>query len=154
MDISEEHLRHCMLYEFKTGNSAAGETKNIGFVYGMNVLNDRKCQRWFAKFSSADFNLSDRPRSGSPKSIDENAIKNAVKANSTWTSIELGQQFNTAHATIISCLHKLGKMSKLGHWVPHDLTNTQRNQRLAVCTSLPTRNHRGPFLPRIVTGDE
>ena len=120
------------------------------------MLNDRKCQRWFAKFSSGNFNLKDSPRSGRPKSLDQEAIKDAVEVNPKLTSRELAQQFNTTHTTIISYLHVLGKISKLGQWVPHELNDAQRNQRLTVCSSLLSRkwNHRDPFLERIVTGDE
>ena len=115
------------------------------------MLKDRKCQRWFAKFSSGNFNLKDSPRS---ENQNQEAIEDAVEVNSKLTSRELAQQFNTTHTTIISYLHVLGKISKLGRWVPHELNDAQRNQRLTVCPSLLSRNHRDPFLERIVTGDE
>ena len=104
MDINEEHLRHCMLYEYKKGTSAVEAARNIRTVYGRNVLNDRKCQRWFAKFSSGNFNLKDSPRLGRPKSLDQEAIKDAVEVNPKLTSRELAQQFDSTHTTIISFL--------------------------------------------------
>lgn len=154
MEVDEEHLRHCMLYEFKKGTSAAQATRNICDVYGNDALDGRKCRRWFAKFSSGNFDLKDSPRSGRPKSIDKEALQAAVEANPKSTSRELAQQFNTTHTTIISCLHELGKISKLGSWVPHDLNDAKKNQRLTICTSLLSRNTKEPFLERIVTGDE
>ena len=79
-------------------------------------------------FSSGNFNLKDSPRSGRPKSLDQEAIKDAVEVNPKLTSRELAQLFNTTHTTIISYLHVLGKISKLGQWVPHELNDAQRSQ--------------------------
>ncbi|XP_076058552.1 histone-lysine N-methyltransferase SETMAR-like [Oratosquilla oratoria] len=154
IDVNEEHLRHCMLYECKKSTSAAQATRNICSVYGNNVLNVSTCQRCFAKISSGNFDLKDSPRSGRPKSIDQEALKGAVEVNPKSTSRELSQLFNTTHTNIISSLHSLRKVSKLRPWVPHDLTDNQRNQKLTICTSLFSRNSRHPFLERIITGDE
>ncbi|XP_076037359.1 histone-lysine N-methyltransferase SETMAR-like [Oratosquilla oratoria] len=111
--INEEHLRHCMLYEYKKSTSAAQATRNICSAYD-KVLNVRTCQRWFIKFSSGNFDIKDSPRSGRPKSIDQEALKGAVEANSKSTSRELVQMFNITHTSIISSLRRLGKVSKLG----------------------------------------
>ena len=48
----------------------------------------------------------------------------------------------------------IGKVSKAGIWVPHQLSAENLLQRVTICTSLSSRNKREPFLKRIVTGDE
>jgi histone-lysine N-methyltransferase SETMAR len=39
-------------------------------VYG-DVLTERQCQNWFAKFRSDKFDIKDAPRSGRPVETDE-----------------------------------------------------------------------------------
>jgi len=54
--FDDEHLRHEMPYEFWKNNKATGAKKNISDIYS-NMLDIRKCQRWFAKCCSRDLNL-------------------------------------------------------------------------------------------------
>ena len=56
--------------------------------------------------------------------------------------------------TIHRCLKKMGMVSKLNVWVPHELTKRNRLERMIVCMSLLARNKHEPFLKRLVTGDE
>ena len=51
-------------------------------------------------------------------------------------------------------LHAIDKVKKLDKWVPHDLTDSQKMQRLQVCLSLLNRHNNESFLHRIVTCDE
>ncbi|KAL6265763.1 hypothetical protein P5V15_002574 [Pogonomyrmex californicus] len=48
----------------------------------------------------------------------------------------------------------MGKINKLGKWVPHDLNERQIENRKVTCEMLLQRHERKSFLYRIVTGDE
>lgn len=48
----------------------------------------------------------------------------------------------------------MGKVNKLGAWIPHTLTDGQLATRVSICSSLMSRFRIEPFLDRIVTGDE
>ncbi|KAL6256735.1 hypothetical protein P5V15_011667 [Pogonomyrmex californicus] len=48
----------------------------------------------------------------------------------------------------------MGKINKLGKWVPHDLNKRQMENRKVTCEMLLQRHERKSFLYRIVTGDE
>jgi hypothetical protein len=53
----------------------------------------------------------------------------------------------------------MGKVQKLGVWVPHILTQDNKKQRVAICASLVTRRRlyrqqHQYLLSRIVNGDE
>ena len=52
MSIEKIHFRHCMLYEFRQGEKATKATEVICSVYGVDALNIRVCQKWFAKLVS------------------------------------------------------------------------------------------------------
>lgn len=125
MDADETHLRHCMLYEFKKGSSASEAARNICNVYGYKSLSVRKCQRWFTQFRSGNLTLKDSPRSGRPTSINKKALLTVIEENPKLSAREIAQQFSTTHTTIITHLHGLGKVSKVGQWVPYNLTGSQ-----------------------------
>lgn len=154
MSLDQTHIRHCMLYEFKKGSSATEAARNIRSVYGNEALSVRTCQRWFGQFRSGNFSLEDSPRSGRPSSVNIELLQTVVEENPKQTARELAKQFNTSHTSIIKHLHELGKVSKLGQWVPHHLTASQLNQRVALCSSLKSRLATEPFLGRIITSDE
>ena len=96
----------------------------------------------------------DRTRSGYPPDFDEDALCSLLDAEPHLTTREIAATLGCTHGTVEYHLHKLGKVQKLGIWVPHILTENNMHQRLTVCSSLLTRHNQEPFLDRIVTGDE
>ena len=43
-------------------------------VYDEHALAVRTCQKWFARFKSADFGLEDEERPGQPKKFEDEAL--------------------------------------------------------------------------------
>lgn len=48
----------------------------------------------------------------------------------------------------------MGMITKLDVWVPHQLTERNRGDRVAACISLLARNNKDPFLKHLMTSDE
>ena len=68
MEDQKQHFRHILKCQ-------------QGDVYGEDVLTERQCQNWLAKFRYGNFNLEDAPRSGRPFEADLDKIKSLVDAN-------------------------------------------------------------------------
>jgi histone-lysine N-methyltransferase SETMAR len=143
-----------MLYEFNSGKDATTATQNICAAYGEGALNVRTCQRWFTKFRSGETSLEDKPRPGRPTELDNDALLSLVESDPRRTTRELAQTLGSSNVTVANHLHQLGKICKLGVWVPHQLSPANIQQRLDICEAHLSRHSQDPFLQRILTGDE
>ena len=117
----EVHIQHYMLFEFHNGSSATVATKNICDVY-LSALDVRKFHRWFSKFRSGNFDLSDSYRSERPTTLDNDVLRTEVEANLCQTIEELSNTLNQHWSTIQEHLQQIGKVCRAGVWVPHILS--------------------------------
>ena len=77
---SEDYLRHCVLFLFRSVFNAMIATKKICEVYGC-ILKVNKYQRWFRKFANDDFDLPNNDRSRRPPDFDNDTLKSMVETN-------------------------------------------------------------------------
>ena len=116
MELTEQHIRPIILYEYQQGKTATTTVKKIE-VYGDGVLSVRKCQRRFCKFRQGDLSLQDASRSGRLVSFDNDALRAATDQNPFATAEDLAE-VNLSSSTVHRHLQELGFVSKLGEWVP------------------------------------
>jgi histone-lysine N-methyltransferase SETMAR len=153
VNVDQVHLRNCMLFLFHQGKNATEATKTICSTYG-DVLQVNKCQRWFRRFRSGNFSISDDKRSGRPSNLDNKVLKSLIESDPRLTIQELSEKLNVSWSTVQEHLKKIGKVNRRGIWFPHELSEKNKAQRRIICNSLLTRQLKEPFLERVVTGDE
>ncbi len=154
MENSDEYKRHVLYFLFRSGENATKATEKLNTVHGENFISIRTAQKWFKKFKEGAVSVEDMPRSGRPIEFDNEVLKNLVDAEPQLNVDEIAERLNSSHGTVYRHLQEIGKVSKLGKWVPHELSEENRQQRINVCTSLLSRQTQCSFLDRIVTGDE
>ena len=103
-------------------------------------------------FLSGDTSLKDEPRPGRSSDFDAEALKSLVECNARQSNLDF--KLNTSQSAICRHLEKMGKVSKLGVWVPHAHSRKNKADRLSIATSLLSRQRNDPFLNKIITGDE
>jgi [histone H3]-lysine36 N-dimethyltransferase SETMAR len=143
-----------MLYEFQLGNNASAAARNICTALGEGTVAERTCRDWFKRFREGDISLEDYPRSGRPVECNVEQLQALVEDNPRLTTRELSTTLGCNQSTIDRHLQQMGKVSKLGSWVPHQLTPDNIQQRVTICHSLLSKRNRQRFLQQIVTGDE
>lgn len=154
MESEKQHFRHILLFYYRKGKNAVQARKKLSDVYGEDVLTERQCQNWFAKFRCGNFDVEDAPRSGRPVEADEDTIKALIDANRRITTREIAERLNLSNSTVHDHLKRLGLISKLDIWVPHVLTERNLCRRIDIYDLLLKRQENDPFLKRIITGDE
>ena len=95
------------------------------------------------------------PRSGRPSEFDEDYVKALLKEESRQTSRELTEKMNCDQKMIRNHLYSMGFAEKLGVWVPHELSENNKKNRLQIASQHLARHrpNKQRFLYRIVTGD-
>jgi histone-lysine N-methyltransferase SETMAR len=153
-NLPANHIRHIIYHEYSRGTTAAQAARNINAVYGEGSITEQTCRTWYNRFRSGDITLGDQPRPGRPSELDNQALIALVKENNRQTTRDLAEQLGVSHSTVADHLRDLGYRSKFGAWVPHELTEANKWQRLSIASSLLSRYNRKSFLPRLITGDE
>ena len=105
-------------------------------VYGDNALQERQCQRWFQKFCDGNFDFNDTPRSERPTEVDDDKIKALIESNPRYTTREIAETFNIHHSSVHDHLKKLGYVSNLDNWVPHELKEVHLMACINICDML------------------
>ncbi|CEF59836.1 Histone-lysine N-methyltransferase SETMAR [Strongyloides ratti] len=142
-------IRIIFLYEFKRGTNAARTTQNINDAFGENTVNASTVQRWFKKFREGNENLEDEER-GRPNSvIDEEELKRVIETDPRQTVREISEVLGVSKSCVSNHLEKIGMSKNFGQWVPHELSENQKNCRYEFCYSNLLRNKNDPFLERI-----
>ena len=77
---------------------------------------------WFKKFCKGDKSLKDEKSSGWPSEVDNDQLRAITEADPLTTPQEATEELNVGHSTVIRHLKQVGKVKKLGKWVPQELT--------------------------------
>lgn len=148
------HLRHCLLFQFHASKNASQAHIAICQVYGDGVLNYRTCLKWFQRFEAGEFDLEDKERSGRPLEPIDEKLNALLEENPCQSTRELANQLNISHTSVSNHLHRMGKIIKLGKWIPHQLTETNIINRFNTCLFLLAKYQKKDFLWKLITGDE
>ncbi|GFS95889.1 planarian mariner-8 gene [Nephila pilipes] len=82
---------------------------NINSVFIIQVATNVTVARWFEKFRSGDFDLSNESH-GRPKTqVDSDVLKATVAANSSESAREISLMYNVSKQTILTNLAQIAK---------------------------------------------
>ena len=149
MMLQKKQIPVIFLFEFKMGCKAVETTCNTNNTHGPGTTHDHAAHWWFKKFCKGDEPWRRGVQWLGIRSWQQ-PTESIIETDPLTTSGEVAEQLDIKHSTVVQHLKQSGKVKKLGKWVPHELTEHQRNHCFEVLSSLILHNNE-PFLHRTVT---
>jgi len=147
-------IRFSIHFAFHLKKNAAEATAMICVAYGENDITHTKCKRWYQKFRQGDFTVENEPRAGRPQKTKTDELQALLDINSAQTEKKLAKQLGVTQQAISVRLHMVGQVQKEGRWVPHELSEDNKNRRRDTPLTLLSKFREKYFLHKISTGNE
>ena len=94
--------------------------------------------------------MRNEERGRPPKKFQDSELQALLDEDDAQTQ-QLADQLNVTREAVSIRLKAMGKIQKVGKWVPHELNERQQENRKTTCEMLLARYKRKSFLHRIVT---
>ena len=115
-------MREALLFYINLKKSAAESHRMLVEAYGDNALSETTCRDWFRRFNDDNLDLSDKKRENRPRKVEDYQLQ-ALLDEDTQSQKMLAKQSGVSQAAISTRLHAMGKVQKIGKWVPHELND-------------------------------
>ena len=154
MVLDETYFRYSLLFQFQLGHTVNEAYKNICFVFGYEAPTERTCRNWFNRFRSGNFSIHDIPHPDPEVKLESDQLLALVISDPRLSTREMGNELGFSHEAIRLRLLKLDFVQKLGRWIPRQLSDLQKSNRISVCSSLLHYRGDKEWIKQIVTGGE
>ena len=108
-------MREALLFCFNLKKSTAESHRMLVEAYGDNTLSETTCRDWFRRFNDDNFDLSENQ----PRKVEDYQLQALLDEDDTQSQKMLAEQLGISQAAISMRLHAMGKIQKIGKWVPH-----------------------------------
>lgn len=158
---SRTEFRVMMFYDFKRGLNFHQSHESLVKTFGEDAPSEETVRRWFHEFEHGRETFEDEPRSGRPPTavIPENVsrVADLIKEHRNISYEEIEETLHIGTAAVNSILHDHLHVRRLvSRWVPHLLTDQQKEDRVNWCKFMLKKFDQGrsKLVSAIVTGDE
>lgn len=161
MGISRHDFRVMIFYDFKKGQSFRESHESLVKAFGEEAPSLGTVSNWFREFQRGRQSFEDEPHTGRPREavVQENirAVEQLIRKSRNITHREIEEELGIGSAAVDSILHEhLGVRKLASRWIPHLLTDEQKEQRVDWCRFMIEKfeGGRSKRVAEIVTGDE
>jgi len=141
MEITKEAERIYIYTEYKRGKNAKEIFDQLTEVWGDSVSSYRTIARWVSDFkSNTRESVEDLEKSGCPVTASGDnvvqAVKNIINNDRHVTLRALAETVAVSLGTVHSIVKELQMRNVMSAWVPHDLTEENKRQRVMCATNM------------------
>ena len=147
-------LRTASIFCYHWKKTAAGSHRMLVEAHGEHALGKSQCFERLKKSRSGNFDARNKERGRPPKKFRDSESQASLDEDDAQTQRQLADRLNVTREAVSIRLKAMGKIQKVGKWVPQVLNERQQENRKTTCEMLLARHERKSFLHRIATGDE
>ena len=141
---TKEEERGVIRFLWSEGVTGAEIHRRLSAQYGDSALPRRSLYEWIEKFEHGRTSVKDKERAGRPStSITDSNVEDAramILENRQVTIDELANHFEISHGSAYDIIRNRLDFHKVcARWVPKQLTEEQKNNRVAICQCLLDR---------------
>ena len=141
---TKEEQRGVIRFLWSEGVPGAEIHRRLAAQYGGSALPRRSVYEWTTKFQHGRTSLKDEERAGRPSTSNADSKVEDARAmileNRRVTIDEVANHFEISHGSAYDIIHnRLGFREVCARWVPKELTEEHRNNRVAICQRLLDR---------------
>ena len=114
-------MREALLFCFNLKKSAAESYRMLVEAYG-KMLYQKQVRDWFRRFNDDNFDLNDKKRENRLAKVEDYQLQALLDEDDIQSQKILAEQLGVSQAAISMQLHAMGKVQKIGKWVPHEWT--------------------------------
>ncbi|XP_018402624.1 PREDICTED: uncharacterized protein LOC108779663 [Cyphomyrmex costatus] len=126
-------LRTVLIFCYKLKKTAAESHQMLIEAFGEHALGRSRCYQLFKKFKSGDFDVRNEERGKPPKKFEDRELQALLDEDDAQTQQQLADQLNVTQETVSRRLKSMGKIQKVGKWIPHELNERQQENRKTTC---------------------
>ena len=156
MDLNREHFRAMIFYDYKIGLTHRDCHERLTQAFSTSSFTN-----WYREFSRKRESLGDAPRTGSPQTATTTdnieLVRSSVVEDRRITYNMIQSTLEISAWAVSKILHEYLGIHKLcSRWIPHLLTDSQKQARVDWCKSMLVKFDMGKSsrVSQIVTGDE
>ena len=161
MELQRTHFQAMNFYDFKSGLAQQQSHIRLKAAFGDEAPSRTTIYDWFAEFQRGRRSLEDIPRSGRPAAATTDlqvaAVQKLVDEDGRVTVLQIAEEVGISSGSVSNVLHNSLGLSKVSaRWVPHMLTEEQKQRRVNWCRSMLEKFDGGKLnaVWEIVSGDE
>ena len=141
---TKEEQRGVIPFLWSEGVQGAEIHRRLSAQYEDSALPRQSVYEWIEKFQHGQTSLKDEERVGHPSAsfTDSNVedTRAMILENRRVTIDEVANHFEISHGSAYDIIHnRLGFRKVCARWVPKQLTEEHRNNRVAICQCLLDR---------------
>lgn len=161
MKLTRENFRAIIFYNFRRGLSQQQCVDEIHSTFGDEAPSQATVYRWYTEFNRGRSSLKDEPHEGGPKLVvvpqNIDAVRKMIEEDRHVTYREIEACLGISSHSIHTILHEHLAVKKVcSRWIPHKLTDAQKEARVVWCRQMLKKYDRGASksVNHIYTGDE
>jgi len=154
MDFNRSDIRKLIYYCWKRDLTPSQMTDEINTALGVGTVSKRTCERWISNFRENNFNTDDQVRKGRPSLDKDEKIIEFLTEDTRATTRNIAEGIYQDKTTVCRHMNSMGYRYLGNCWVPHALTQQNKDNLKRICQQILGSYHRNDFLSQIITCNE